>query len=380
MMTGDFHGAEIARVQPAKLAAMEAIWDTQKGAPLSVFAMPDSKNEKNSFEFITIPKLGSLLAYRDPDAEIKGLKDFPRELRPPVEPTFYSFRLMVGIGMLMFLLSLVAVYLSLRGKLEETPWFLKLMIPAIGLPYIAGQLGWIVAEVGRQPWIVYGMLKTSDGLSRAVDLSQVLVSLIAFTLMYGSLGVVDIYLLTKYARKGPEPEKASGEQSAPRPGRCGMTTLQVFQIVWFVLWGVLWSVYFMLDGFVLGTGMLHNTLGRNDSEKRAMISTVGPVWNGNEVWLVTAGGATFAAFPTTYALMFSYLYTALLLLLFSLIIRGVSLEFRDKMGTPGWKKLWDAGIFIGSFGPALLFGVAFGNIFKGCPWTLQATTGTSSPC
>ncbi|HNY65005.1 MAG TPA: cytochrome d ubiquinol oxidase subunit II [Deltaproteobacteria bacterium] len=146
-----------------------------------------------------------------------------------------------------------------------------------------------------------------------------------------------------------------------------MTTLQTLQITWFVLWGVLWAVYFMLDGFVLGTGTLYNVLGKSDGEKRALLASVGPVWNGNEVWLVTAGGATFAAFPTTYALMFSYLYTALLLLLFSLIIRGVAIEFRDKMATPGWKKLWDAGIFVGSFGPALLFGVAFGNIFKGLP-------------
>ena len=140
-----------------------------------------------------------------------------------------------------------------------------------------------------------------------------------------------------------------------------------FQVTWFVLWAVLWAVYFMLDGFVFGTGMLHHYLGRNDQDRKILIRTVGPVWDGNEVWLVTAGGATFAAFPTTYALMFSYLYSALLLLLFSLIIRGVSLEFRGKINSPGWKKAWDAGIFIGSALPALLLGVAFGNIFSGLP-------------
>ncbi|HEX9022032.1 MAG TPA: cytochrome d ubiquinol oxidase subunit II [Nitrospirota bacterium] len=140
-----------------------------------------------------------------------------------------------------------------------------------------------------------------------------------------------------------------------------------FQVTWFVLWSVLWAVYFMLDGFVLGAGMLYNVLTRNDQEKKILLGTVGPVWNGNEVWLVTAGGATFAAFPKTYALMFSYLYSALLLLLFSLIIRGVSLEFRGKIGSPGWKKAWDAGILIGSALPALLLGVAFGNIFSGLP-------------
>ncbi len=140
-----------------------------------------------------------------------------------------------------------------------------------------------------------------------------------------------------------------------------------FQIIWFILWGVLWAVYFMLDGFVLGTGMLHPYLARNDQDKKILINAVGPVWDGNEVWLLTAGGATFAAFPKTYALMFSYLYSALLLLLFSLIIRGVSLEFRGKINNPGWKKAWDTGIFIGSALPALLLGVAFGNIFSGLP-------------
>jgi len=140
-----------------------------------------------------------------------------------------------------------------------------------------------------------------------------------------------------------------------------------FQVTWFILWAVLWAVYFMLDGFVLGTGMLHYSLTRNDREKKVLINTVGPVWDGNEVWLVTAGGATFAAFPKTYALMFSYLYSALLLLLFGLIIRGVSLEFRGKINSDGWKKAWDLGIFVGSALPALLFGVAFGNIFSGLP-------------
>jgi len=140
-----------------------------------------------------------------------------------------------------------------------------------------------------------------------------------------------------------------------------------YQITWFVLWGVLWAVYFMLDGFVLGTGILHSVLGKTNTDRRVMINAIGPVWDGNEVWLITAGGATFAAFPTTYALMFSYLYTALLLLLFGLIVRGVSFEFRGKVDSDGWRKAWDIAITVSSFIPALLFGVAFGNIFEGLP-------------
>lgn len=143
--------------------------------------------------------------------------------------------------------------------------------------------------------------------------------------------------------------------------------ISIYQITWFVLWAVLWAAYFMLDGFVLGTGFLSGILAKNDTEKRVLINSIGPVWDGNEVWLLTAGGATFAAFPTTYALMFSNLYSALILLLFALIVRGVSFEFRGKLDGATWKSSWDKAIIVSSFLPALLFGVAFGNIFKGIP-------------
>jgi cytochrome d ubiquinol oxidase subunit II len=149
-----------------------------------------------------------------------------------------------------------------------------------------------------------------------------------------------------------------------------------YQIIWFVLWGVLWAVYFMLDGFDFGVGILMNFFGKNDSEKRQIINTIGPVWDGNEVWLVTAGGATFAAFPTTYAYMFSFLYSALLIILFALIFRGVAFEFRGKEENPTWKKFWDISIFFGSFIPALLFGVAFGNIFQGLKIDANGYHGT----
>lgn len=149
-----------------------------------------------------------------------------------------------------------------------------------------------------------------------------------------------------------------------------------FQVIWFILWGVLWAVYFMLDGFDFGAGILHRFIGKTDEEKRVVINTLGPVWDGNEVWLITAGGATFAAFPTTYALMFSYLYTPLLIILFALIFRGVAFEFRGKVESETWKRGWDFAITIGSFVPALLFGVAFGNIFQGIPMDAKGYHGT----
>jgi cytochrome d ubiquinol oxidase subunit II len=141
----------------------------------------------------------------------------------------------------------------------------------------------------------------------------------------------------------------------------------VLESIWFFLWGLLWAVYFMTDGFDLGIGALLPFLGKSETDKRIMVNALGPLWDGNEVWLITAGGVTFAAFPTVYAVMFSSLYSALMLVLFSLIIRGVSFEFRGKVDSPGWRRLWDTCIFLGSALPALLFGVAFGNIFEGIP-------------
>jgi len=137
--------------------------------------------------------------------------------------------------------------------------------------------------------------------------------------------------------------------------------------IWFILWGVLWAVYFVLDGFDLGLGTIRPFFAKTEDEKRTIYNAMGPFWDGNEVWLITAGGVTFAAFPKTYAVMFSSLYTPLMLLLFALILRGVTFEFRSKVDSAGWRKLWDACNFLGSFLPALLLGVAFANIFKGIP-------------
>jgi cytochrome bd ubiquinol oxidase subunit II len=141
----------------------------------------------------------------------------------------------------------------------------------------------------------------------------------------------------------------------------------MLESIWFVLWGVLWAVYFMLDGFDLGLGTLLPVLAKNDTERRIVYNVMGPFWDGNEVWLITAGGVTFAAFPTAYAVLFSGLYTPLMLLLFALILRGMAFEFRGKVDDPRWRSIWDGCIVVGSFVPALLLGVAFANIFRGIP-------------
>ena len=141
----------------------------------------------------------------------------------------------------------------------------------------------------------------------------------------------------------------------------------MLETIWFLLWGVLWAIYFILDGYDLGIGTLLPFLGKSDTDRRIMLNSMGPFWDGNEVWLITAGGVTFAAFPKAYAVMFSGLYTPLMLLLFALIIRGVSLEFRHQVDSPAWRRVWDWGATVGSFLPALLLGVAFANIFMGLP-------------
>ncbi|MDR3567547.1 MAG: cytochrome d ubiquinol oxidase subunit II [Syntrophobacteraceae bacterium] len=139
----------------------------------------------------------------------------------------------------------------------------------------------------------------------------------------------------------------------------------MLETIWFALWGILWAVYFMLDGFDLGIGTLTPFLAKSEGDKRAIYNSMAPYWDGNQVWLITAGGVTFAAFPKTYAVMFSSLYSALLLILFCLIVRGVAMEYRFKFISAKWKKFWDTMLWVGTFGPALLFGVAFANLFRG---------------
>jgi cytochrome d ubiquinol oxidase subunit II len=137
--------------------------------------------------------------------------------------------------------------------------------------------------------------------------------------------------------------------------------------VWFVAIATLWTGYFVLEGFDFGVGMLYRVLGRNEPERRAAISTIGPVWDGNEVWLIMAGAATFAAFPEWYATLFSGFYLPLFAILVGLILRGVALEYRGKRDEPVWRARMDAMIVVGSLLPALLWGVAFGNIVRGVP-------------
>ncbi|MEE4363351.1 MAG: cytochrome ubiquinol oxidase subunit I [Desulfotignum sp.] len=200
-VTGDMHGVNVSKTQPAKLAAMESHWETQTRAPLVLFAIPDEENERNRLEIGAIPGILSFLGFHDFNAKVTGLRDIPKDERPPVLPTFIGFRTMVGLGTLFILLTVYGWFK--RNKLLENPTYLKIMMFSLPLPYIAIEMGWIVSEVGRQPWIVYGLMKTAEAAS-PVSTTQVFTSLMGFILVYGLLGAVGFFLMAKTVKEGPE--------------------------------------------------------------------------------------------------------------------------------------------------------------------------------
>lgn len=211
IVSGHHHGGIVAKTQPTKLAAMESLWETKKGADFALLVIPDVENEKNKVEAIKIPGLLSFLAYHDFTAEVKGLKEWPKEERPPVALTFWSFRLMVGLG---FLFLILAIWATIKKDFpESSPLLLRLLIVNLPLPYVACQLGWIVAEVGRQPWIVYGLMKTAEAVS-PLSVVQVIASFPAFVVVYGILGFICFWLIINIAIKGPEKELDTKESVA----------------------------------------------------------------------------------------------------------------------------------------------------------------------
>jgi cytochrome d ubiquinol oxidase subunit I len=202
MVIGDMHGLNTRKYQPAKLAAIEAKWDTGKGVPLTLFAIPDDKAEQNKFA-IEIPYLGSLILTHDLHGEVKGLKDFPADQRPPVAIPFFAFRAMVGCAGLMLALVLLGGWLRWRGQLFETQLYLLACQCAIPLGFIAVVAGWFVTEVGRQPWTVYGLLRTAASVSPSLTSHDVTASLLAYMAAYLMIYPSGLIILFRLVRKGP---------------------------------------------------------------------------------------------------------------------------------------------------------------------------------
>jgi cytochrome bd ubiquinol oxidase subunit I len=216
IMIGDQHGLNTLKYQPAKVAAIESHWDGSKPAPLVLFAIPNSAEEKNDFE-IAIPYGASLILTHELEGRFKGLKEFPPSERPPVFPVFLSFRVMVGMGVLMLALGFVGAWLWFRGKLFTTRWYLQYARFAWPMGFIAILAGWYTTEVGRQPWIATGILRTADAIS-PVSWGAVLTTLVLFILVYGvvfSMGIYYINRLIEYGPKGAAAEARDGVPSRP---------------------------------------------------------------------------------------------------------------------------------------------------------------------
>jgi cytochrome d ubiquinol oxidase subunit I len=201
--SGHEHARQVAHTQPEKFAAIEGLYTSQSGAPLVLFAVPTGMPPELKGT-VEISGLLSWLAFGDVNAHIKGLNEFPADAIPPLWLTFVSFHNMVILGMYFILLMALAAYYLYRGTLWDRPTLLKLMLWSMPLPLIACQLGWITAEVGRQPWIVYGLLRTSQAASITVSTGEILFSIILFGLIYLALGALYIYLLARKVKQGPE--------------------------------------------------------------------------------------------------------------------------------------------------------------------------------
>ncbi len=205
---GDLQAKHLVQNQPMKLAAAEALWNSENPAALSLFSIPDQPHRTNTIE-ISAPYGLSFMAHDSLHGEVKGLNQLeaqyeklygPGNYIPDVTVAFWTFRLMVGAGMVMALLALVGLFFLMRKRLEQQRWFLWVLVLSLAFPYLANSCGWVLTEMGRQPWLVFGLLTTADGVSPSVSPGMILFTLIVFILLYSALAVVDAALLFKYAK------------------------------------------------------------------------------------------------------------------------------------------------------------------------------------
>jgi cytochrome d ubiquinol oxidase subunit I len=211
VVIGDQHGLNTHEHQPAKLAAIEANWETQSRKPLLLFAWPDERAEANRFE-VGIPALGSVIIAHDADGVIKGLKEWKPEDRPPVALPFFSFRLMVGIGLVLLALVVCSWWIWWRGELASSRWFLKLCELASPLGFVAVIAGWVTTETGRQPWVVYGLMRTRDAVTPSLTGADVLTSLVIYVIAYIAIFGAGGYFMVRFLRVGPVEKAIAGER------------------------------------------------------------------------------------------------------------------------------------------------------------------------
>jgi len=205
---GDLHGLNTLEHQPAKLAAMEGLYNTTQPTPLTLFGIPDDKAANMRYS-IEIPTLGSLILTHSWDGAVKGLKEWPLDERPPVALPFFAFRIMVGIGFIMLFVAVAGQILQLRRRLWEAVWFMRLCLWVAPLGFVAVVAGWTVTEVGRQPWTVYGLLRTVDSVSPSLTCMDVALSLAFYMAVYLVIFPTGIAFMGRLVRRGPQPDAAS---------------------------------------------------------------------------------------------------------------------------------------------------------------------------
>ncbi len=218
LFVGDLHGLNTFEHQPMKVAAMEGHWETKQGAPLILFAIPDADNETNHFE-IKIPKLASLILTHSLDGEVPGLLEVPAEDRPPVGPVFWSFRIMVGLGMLFIAVALTCAFQLWRGRLFESTRLLRVLTWMIPLPFVAVLAGWFVTEIGRQPWIIYGLLRVEDAVTPSLTGWMALLSLVGYISVYAVVFSAGLVYLRRVINTGLDPIDAADEDKSATPKR-----------------------------------------------------------------------------------------------------------------------------------------------------------------
>ena len=378
LLVGDELGVIEGRYQPMKIAAAEAQWTTCQPCSFSLFQIGGGNNDQTPTEIIAIPHLLSLLATNHWNGQVVGLTPLNNQYNKQYGPGYYvpnvfiqywAMRVMAYLGALVLLLSLWGLWLIRRKKLATSRVFLWVAVWGAVLPFLMNTAGWFLTESGRQPWIVQGIMLTKNGISpdrqrhHAVDQPG------------------DIRPAVRHARhRRPAADAAVLPRTAPAPahrdrrGRAGAgrpvlkgVTMSSLVPFWYIIIAILWTGFFILEGFDFGVGMLHSVIGTDEAGRRAAINTIGPLWDGNEVWLIVAGAAMFAAFPGWYATMFSAYNLALVLLLASLIVRGVAFEYRGKRDAARWRRTWDVLLTVGSVLAPLLIGVALAGLLHGLP-------------
>ncbi|WP_309044563.1 cytochrome ubiquinol oxidase subunit I [Marinobacter sediminicola] len=218
LIVGDFHGLNTLEHQPTKVAAMEGNWETSRNVPLLLFAIPDQENQTNHFE-IGVPGLASLILTHDWDGEIPGLKDVPVAKQPPVAIVFWSFRIMVGLGMLMILFALTGLVLRSGGRYWRSSWFLQGMRFMSVAPFIAVLTGWFVTEFGRAPWLVYGMMTQAESVTPSLTGGMALFTLIGYVVVYALVFTAGVYYLMRVLYEGMESNQHEPDIQSERPKR-----------------------------------------------------------------------------------------------------------------------------------------------------------------